>query len=70
MAEYFESIYRFSLAAGNRSIIAVPVGIMANPLEVIWNLRVPVLGAWKLLPWNKGEAPKCAVNAAIYLTGG
>jgi hypothetical protein len=36
--------------------------------EVIWNLRVPVLGAWKLLPWNKGEAPKCAVKL-VYFDG-
>jgi hypothetical protein len=35
--------------------------------EWIWNLRVPVGGAWELLPWNKGP-PKCGVKL-VYFDG-
>jgi|EP00908_Phaeocystis_cordata_P017609 hypothetical protein len=34
--------------------------------EQIWNLRVPVGAVWKLLPWNKGLAPTCAVKLVYY----
>jgi hypothetical protein len=28
----------------------------------IWNIKVPVGGIWKLLPWNKGRPAVCEVN--------
>ena len=34
--------------------------------EQIWNLRVPVGAVWKLLPWNKGLAPTCAVKLVYH----
>ena len=36
--------------------------------EFIWNIRVPVGAVWKLLPWNKGRAPTCAVKL-VYFDG-
>lgn len=36
--------------------------------EFIWSLKVPVGPVWKLLPWNKGKAPTCAVTL-IYFDG-
>ena len=36
--------------------------------ELIWNLKVPVGAVWKLLPWNKGRAPECAVKL-VYFDG-
>ena len=34
--------------------------------EQIWNLRVLVGAVWKLLPWNKGLAPTCAVKLVYH----
>mmetsp|Transcript_24672 Transcript_24672/g.48001 ORF Transcript_24672/g.48001 Transcript_24672/m.48001 type:complete len:227 (+) Transcript_24672:2-682(+) len=36
--------------------------------EAIWSIRVPVGAVWKLLPWNKGLAPTCAVKL-VYFDG-
>lgn len=36
--------------------------------EVIWQLKVPVGAVWKLLPWNGGNAPTCAVKL-VYFDG-
>jgi len=36
--------------------------------EAIWSLKVPVGFVWKLLPWNQGKAPTCAVKL-VYFDG-
>ena len=36
--------------------------------ERIWNIKVPVGKIWKLLPWNGGNAPTCAVKL-VYFDG-
>lgn len=39
-------------------------GLNGLPLigDYIWKVKVPVGAIWKLLPWNKGRAPLCAVD--------
>ena len=34
--------------------------------EWIWDVKVPVGAVWKLLPWNRGLPPTCAVEQ-VYL---
>eukprot|EP00316_Scyphosphaera_apsteinii_P002225 CAMPEP_0119341630 /NCGR_PEP_ID=MMETSP1333-20130426/102874_1 /TAXON_ID=418940 /ORGANISM="Scyphosphaera apsteinii, Strain RCC1455" /LENGTH=306 /DNA_ID=CAMNT_0007353657 /DNA_START=46 /DNA_END=966 /DNA_ORIENTATION=+ len=36
--------------------------------QAIWTLRVPVGAVWKLLPWNKGVAPRCSTKL-VYFDG-
>ena len=36
--------------------------------DLIWNLKVPVGAVWKLLPWNRGNGPTCAVKI-VYFDG-
>jgi len=36
--------------------------------DKVWKLKVPVGAIWKLLPWNKGLPPSCAVKL-VYFDG-
>lgn len=46
----------------------LPGDIGRKIADLIWNLKVPVGAVWKLLPWNGGRAPSCAVKL-VYLDG-
>lgn len=46
----------------------LPGDIGKKIAEFIWNLKVPVGFAWKLLPWNGGNAPTCSVKL-VYFDG-
>jgi len=45
---------------------AKPVEGLSGLGDWIWNIKVPVGAAWRLLPWNKGNAPTCSVEI-VYL---
>merc|ERR1712216_642796 len=44
----------------------LPGDIGRKIADVIWSLKVPVGAVWKLLPWNKGRAPSCAVKLCYF----
>ena len=46
----------------------LPGDIGRKIADLIWNLKVPVGAVWKLLPWNGGRAPSCAVKL-VYFDG-
>ena len=46
----------------------LPGDIGRKVADTIWNLKVPVGAIWKLLPWNGGRAPSCAVKL-VYFDG-
>ena len=45
----------------------LPGDIGRKIADLIWNLKVPVGAVWKLLPWNGGRAPSCAVKLVYWL---
>ena len=45
---------------------AKPVEGLSGLGEWIWDVKVPVGAVWKLLPWNRGLPPTCAVEQ-VYL---
>ena len=45
----------------------LPGDIGRKIADLIWNLKVPVGAVWKLLPWNGGRAPSCAVKLVSWL---
>ena len=45
----------------------LPGDIGRKIADLIWNLKVPVGAVWKLLPWNGGRAPSCAVKLVFWL---
>ena len=45
---------------------AKPVEGLNGLGEWIWDVKVPVGAVWKLLPWNRGLPPTCAVEQ-VYL---
>ena len=45
----------------------LPGDIGRKIADLIWNLKVPVGAVWKLLAWNGGRAPSCAVKLVYWL---